>query len=310
MVEDAVEARDSETYYPWNDEPTRHVFGKRYDDWTLNGRLRDKDLGANQANVKIALLQSMVTSEVVVRWGDVVGGVGLLKKVKPGRESEAEVTYELTIRISRNEYEKRIQRQVAPPSIRDLTDKMVLALSDRWTFLTITPELELSVDFLEFLDDLLSDLNQVTATLVRFANELDNAEQRTAKLFNRIRASVGQAQTALTTLQITVNSIPFDFQVARTGAQSAVAWAAARAQADLDMLVLSALLAETDRRAEIEVLGQNATTHRAQSGDTWDSLSTRFYGGPSGADRLRQANRARYGTQPEPGQAIQIPLDS
>jgi nucleoid-associated protein YgaU len=73
---------------------------------------------------------------------------------------------------------------------------------------------------------------------------------------------------------------------------------------------LAALLADIDRDVEIIQQGRQNTTCIATSGDTWESLSTRYYGGPSKADALRKANGAQYGAQPSPGRRLQIPAAS
>jgi hypothetical protein len=121
----------------------------------------------------------------------------------------------------------------------------------------------------------------------------------------RFRAGLEQFQTAALTLQATLESGENDASFRQSSSLSEDQWHATRTEAAYQALAVAALLADIDRDVELIQQGRQQTTYIA--GDTWESLSTRYSGGPSKADALRKANGVLYGAQPQAGRRLQIP---
>ncbi len=309
VVEDEMALRDTAVYYPGNRRPTRHLFGEIHTDWTLTGRFSDRFLGPGGARAKVGTLKEFIADQqpVHIEWGDILAATGLLRRMKPSRESEAEIAWTLTIGIDGDDTMAMAAPQ--PPASNPAATIGALAPSQAAIqALTERPsDLALGTDFLSALDDLVSEIGVVSASVLAIAHDIDNFEQALAGDLNRLRAGIRQFQTAALELQQTLDSAQNDFAFGSASAASEGQWHAARAEASAEAFAVAALLADADRQIEIVQRGRARTTHVAAAGDTWESLSTRYYGGPSRADALRKANGALYGQRPQAGRSLQIP---
>jgi nucleoid-associated protein YgaU len=309
VVEDEMGLRDVAVYYPGNPRPTRHVFGEIHTDWVLTGRFADRFLGPGGAKAKIEEIKAFIADEqqVTIAWGDILAATGLVRRIKPSRESESEIAWTLTVGIDGDDALPPAAPQssaVAPGAKLGQLSSGIGAINA----LTDLPgDLGLAPDFLDSLGDLVSQINSVSASVLSIADGISNFETAVAGDLNRFRAGLQQFQTAVLTLQATLESAQNDFSLTESSSLSEDQWHATRAEAECEALAMAALLAAVDRDVEIIQKGRQATTCIATAGDTWESLSTRYYGGPSKADTLRKANGAQYGAQPQAGRLLQIP---
>ena len=101
VVEDEMALRDTAVYYPGNRRPTRHLFGEIHTDWTLNGRFSDRFLGPAGARAKVLEIKEFIADQqqVTIAWGDILAATGLVRRIKPSRESESEIAWTLTVGI-------------------------------------------------------------------------------------------------------------------------------------------------------------------------------------------------------------------
>ena len=83
---------------------------------------------------------------------------------------------------------------------------------------------------------------------------------------------------------------------------------AQRAASDVSTLRILAILDELDREAQLSQRGRILAIYTAQFGDTWESIATKFFGGPQGAGDIRAANGILYGALPLPGRSYQVPV--
>jgi hypothetical protein len=81
-----------------------------------------------------------------------------------------------------------------------------------------------------------------------------------------------------------------------------------RVQNEVDLRRILALMAALDKQAEIAERGKLQSSYVAQLGDSWESISMKFFGAPDKAQSIRDANGAKYGAQPYPGSTLKIPL--
>jgi hypothetical protein len=301
--------RDATVYYPGNPRPTRHVFGEIHNDWILSGRFSDRFLGLGGAKAMVEQIKAFIADEqqVTIAWGDILAATGLVRRIKPSRESESEVGWTLTVGIDGDDALPPAAPQPAALAPGAKLGQLAGGLSAINGLTDVPGDLGLAPDFLDSLSDLVSQINSVSATVLSIADGISNFETAVAGDLNRFRAGLQQFQTAALTIQATLESGENDAALLTASTTSEDQWHATRTEAKYQALVVAALLADIDRDVEIIQQGRQQTTCIATAGDTWESLSTRYFGGPSKADALRKANGARYGAQPQAGRLLQIP---
>ena len=309
VVEDEMGLRDATVYYPGNPRPTRHIFGEIHSDWVLAGRFSDRFLGPCGSKAKVDEIKAFISDEqqVTIAWGDILAATGLVRRIKPSRESESEVAWTLTVGIDGDD-----ALPPAPPQPSALDPGSKLGQLDAGigsfnSLLTPPGDLGLSTSFLDSISDLVSQIDAFSVSVLAIADSISNFETAVAGDLNRLRAGVQQFRTAALTLQATLESAQNDFTFGQTSSLSEDQWHARRAEASYRALAIATLLADVDRDVEVIQQGRQQTTCIAARGETWESLSRRFYGGPSKADVLRKANGAQYGAQPQAGRLLQIP---
>jgi nucleoid-associated protein YgaU len=309
VVEDEMALRDIAVYYPGNRRPTRHSFGEIHTDWTLTGRFADRFLGQGGARAKVLELKEFIADQqpVHIEWGDILAATGLVRRIKPSRESEAEIAWTLTVGIDGDDAMPAALPQPPASSPAAALGSLGAPLASFQALSDRPRDLPLDADFLSALDDLVSLVGTLTASVLGVAHDIDNVEKALAGDLNRLRANIQQLETAVLELHQTLDSAQNDFAVTSASGASEAAWHAARADASAEAFAMAALLADSDRQLEIAQRGRAQTTHVVAAGDTWESLSTRYYGGPSKADVLRKANGALYGEKPRAGRTVQIP---
>lgn len=310
VVSDGLKVRQSKTMYSGSSVPTRHVFGTECKDLELSGRWRDADLGLGGARGYVDLMKGLVADQrtVLVTWGDIVVVTGLLVDFEPGRESEQEVAWKLTIEVDTDDTKATPPRPapvIDPAGSATLVESLLVGFTN--SIANPPREVELSPTFLDTLDNAVSSLNGATASLLKAAYAIDNFESATADSLKRLVGGIGQVKTALLTLQGTVDSTAYDAMLLRDSSKSNILWYKTLADAQANSFAVNALLTELGVRAETAQAGSIGRTYTAQRGDTWESLATKFLGGPASAERLRQANGAKYGTQPAAGALLRVP---
>jgi hypothetical protein len=309
VVSDGIKVRQSKTMYPGSSIPTRHIFGTECEDLELAGRWRDQDLGPGGAATYVSLMKDFVAAQqpISVSWGDAVIIRGLAVNFVPSRESEAEIPWTLKIEVDSDDSRAAIVRSAPPVDPQGYADKVAQMLTPYVNFANPTKDIEISPSFLDTLDDVVSSLNGASASFLKAAFAIDNFEQATADSLKRLVAGAGQLKTALLTFQQTMDTTRTDAALLRDASKSNILWFEQVASAQVNTFAASALLTELGVRAETAQTGSIGTTYTAQYGDTWESLATRFLGGPSAAERLRVANGAKFGQQPTPGALLRIP---
>lgn len=323
VVSDGFELREKEVFYQGNDVPTRLIFGTRNDDWEISGRFDDRFIGPQGAGEKVLEIKRFIRdgAQLAIQWDAVLSATGLMKKIIAARESATQIAYTITLRIDSDDQLSNLARE--PPqafSPSEQADQIKALLSNMVT-LPVPRNGKISPTVLDILDQVASNVGTCLGLFVDAANQISNLEDATNRSLSRIVSSISLLRTAVVRMIVTLQTVQQDavnlkataaapFQHAfflDESVESQISFYDARAQAMLNAAVALALLSDTDLRAEIAARGDASAGATAQAGDTWESLSLRFYGGTSGADRLRQANGARYGEQPTPGQRLKIP---
>lgn len=312
IVSDGIKLRRQRVYYPdRKGPPTTHIFGTEWKDWTLKGRFMDRDMGVGGSKQAIRDWQAFVADaqEVEISWGDVLTVRGIVDEFTPGRESEAECSYEITVLVDYQNIETTAARVYNSRAATDIAEELTAELSTGAAALTKLKGVgDIKPSFLESLEDTVGNLNSLSASLLRAAYDIDALATGTLDQFERLRAGIAQMRTAVNvfrgTFETTANSAAI---TARTSV-SDVTWFAQRGVQEISTLRMLELLEELEREADLSVRGSVLTTYVARAGDTWESISTQFFGGPDSAGDIRSANGVRFGEIPFSGRTYQIPL--
>lgn len=315
VVTDPIKLRTNRVYYPDAlGPPTTHIFGVAYDDWELKGRFADADLGAGEAKRVVGEWQVFVADgqEVLITWGDVLTARGLIHKFTPARESEFEVAYTFEIHIDE-------ELGVLPPRPGAFADPGATSVCEALQRECLEgvgriPSLpnagDLKPSFLDSLDDAVSTVNGLSASLLQIAGEFDTFALGTLDQLERLRAGAAQMRTVVLRIRSTIDTTSNEATMLARSADSDIQWFSARASIDVGSLRMMALLDEIDRQAEIAQRGRIQTVHIARRGDSWESVARQAYGGPQGAGKIRDANGVKYGEIPVPGRRYSIPTVS
>lgn len=308
------------TRYAGNRVPARHIFTDEQKPIVLTGRFMDSRNPTLPVSGRpgTALgcwdeLDLFVADAVPVRaeWDSTLAITGICSKCKRGVESETEFVWTLTIEPDKDDT-KPIQAPVAPPTnVSDQTQAILDKFYEVDTRLVnLPPDIEYQPSFLDQIRNAISSINSVSASFKSFANSVDNYESALSSDVAHFRAGIAQYGSAIDQLQLTLSSAVNDPAIVAARGPSQTSWFQARAQVDADLLEILAVLAVMDLTAEIQQQGQPDTTYVTDQGDTWESIAAAKMGSAGKADALRQANGARGGTQPTPGQVVNIPKTS
>jgi len=314
IVSDGIQLRKYRVRYPdqKGGVPTTHVFGTEHKDWELRGRFNDRYLGKGGCKAAIAAWLSLAADAqpVLITWGDVLSAHGWVDSFVPGRESEFESTYVISLLIDE-------RPEITGPALyRTPSDQpevlcgqlYQIAKSGIGNLPNIPDAGDLKPSFLDSIDNVVSSVNTFSASLLRIAQEFSDFSSATLDQLERLRAGVAQMRTAVLSIRTSLSGAENDAILIVRAADADVLWWKSRADLDVSSLSMLALLDEIDRQAEIGERGQVLTIYTARGGDTWESISTAMYGAADGAGRIRDANGVQYGELPVPGRSYQVPV--
>jgi nucleoid-associated protein YgaU len=315
VASDGVNIRHKSTRYPGNSgPPTRHIMGYNYSDIELHGRFRDRELGQGGALDKVLEVKKFVKDLQTcdISWGDIIHITGVISEFVPGRESDAEVVWTMKILVDKDNISSDGRVAFNVPSLSALMSGLAASL-DAMQFLAgaklnVPGVGGIRVNILDQLDDLVSVVTGTVGQLVNIANTIGNFENAVANDAKRLIAGVHQARTAILNFTHTLSSAKQDELFIRDSAQDTIVFnnasSAAYTQADIAL----ALLSDTENLATVRLKGFSKNVVRAKEGDTFESLSIRYFGGPAEANKIREANGIKYGRKPHPGETIIIPV--
>ncbi|HEU4729974.1 MAG TPA: hypothetical protein VFT22_18885 [Kofleriaceae bacterium] len=309
IVTDAIEAREYTVYYDGNDEPTRHIFGNKFDDWELTGRFRDRAGGVDYARQKTEYCKGFQADNqpVSITCGNQISARGFIKRFAPGRESFGEVTWSMTVLIDADDFLPRSREKVDPslPAPAFFMNQIGALLADLPKVPRVPDSLRGSL--FDSLDSLVSTVNSALAIPLNISLQIQSFEQAFIGDIRRMRAGIGQLKTALVNFRTVYESLQADLALQSIRAeemlrfselQSATATATARSLA---------ILADMDIAAAKAERGKIKGMYEAKTGDTWESASMRIYGSADRANDLRSANGVPSGSPPIVGAVYQVP---
>jgi hypothetical protein len=342
LVNAGVTIRRSITRYPDGNTgpsmPTVHAFGVEPKSFEIHGRWMDRSLGAPGLVRQMQRQWVDFISDkdlVSARWGDILSYVIFIHDIDLHFESEFEIVWSLKADVLRDDqasvpdvpaptktpadYAKNLSDKVAPfvnnnlvpPNLRSflgtLSDQIDLVVASiqapfAAVYSTATAigdfETALSSDLVKMASGLQTVKSGVLALrdMSEFAlAQLEVASQQNADLVLAAAQAVGYGPTVQT------------FANGLLSGPDQINLAAQKAQQDLDAENLLLLIADMQNDIRSAQRGDTASAYAAQTGDTWESIATRAYGGPGSARSIRSMNGIRYGERPQPGKIYQLP---
>ncbi|HEY2517099.1 MAG TPA: hypothetical protein VGI39_39775 [Polyangiaceae bacterium] len=309
--QEEVELRDSETYYPGNPVPDRHIFGHKQAPIELSGRFMDSRIGTDGGARAIAqTLKAYVRAAIPVHaeWGPILSFTGLLHKLRLAHESDGEIAWTLTIKVDTDDSMPAAGPIATPKAASALAQQVATRFDGINANVAAMPaDIEYSPTFLDSIASLVSSIDSYLSVVSQFAQSVDNFESALASDVAHLRGALAQAIGATTQLQITLDSGEGDALATKAWATSQVEWFSQRAEMEEALLLMVGDLAALDLQAEIAQQGTPDRTYLVSGGDTWESIALTTLGSSEKARALQDANRARYGMQPFVGQRLHVP---
>ena len=306
VLRETTRLRADEVYYTGNDVPTRHIFGQRREPFELKGRWSDYYGGQGYAQAMRERAKAFFGQAQVCRitWADVVSVIGIVEEQNYGIEAAGEVEWSLTIAVDSDDFLEDPAELPDPRTPATYVNRIILALEEG---LEGIDDLPLEGSVFDAVDSLVSSINGVSAELNKVADQINDFADSSVALLRRFRAGIGQFRTALNKLRNTYDDFQADLALERGRADSELQFWSSQSKLGASSTHALAELAEADRAAQLAERGKIRTIHFAQEGDTWESLSRKYYNDPGRAGDIQEANSVGAGEPPEPGAPYQIP---
>lgn len=312
VVRTPVEIRSERVYYPGSKTPTRHIFGEKFADWELRGRFRDRarpPFGGNgYAKAKTEEVTAFVRDQQMVRitWGDILFAErAFIVSFDPGWEAEREVEWVLRIEIDErtpSPASRIAERSVAPPA--DYTQLIENSLIDVRQKISL---LDLPSATLGVLDEIFGVVAQALGQLDLVLTGIQTFRDAPFAALSKAQETQQAASLGVSQLRETLATIPQDALIFRDSADATIKLLTTQAQLELEFIKMLISLTELDRAAEVAKAGRAKTSYAARTGDTWESISSQFYGKPDRDGDIRAANAVDAGQNPVAGVEYLIP---
>jgi hypothetical protein len=307
LVTDTVTVRETEVYCAGSNVPVRHIFGLRNEPWEFHGRFSDYWGGAGFAAAKTAEVKRFVAAAQPVRiaWNDQLSAKGLIKSFEPKRETDRETEWKLTVLIDSDDL---LGQLLKFPTQRQPTDYTNLLLLYSTEIDEAFKEIQFKKGIFDALDDLISNVSEVTSFAVSVANELQSFESGFIGTLRRFRTAVGQVSTAVAIARNAIDSLPVDLAIERANYDAQFAFLRGQSIISDSAISMLALADEADKQAAIAERGKVLAIHEAKGGETFESISTKYYGSATRASDIRSANGVASGQPPVAGDLYSIPI--
>lgn len=307
VVREKVKLRESEVYYFGNPVPTRHVASEKWEPWEIKGRFSDWWGGPGFAlNKKNEVLSFFLDKQPIqITWDDIINCTGLMTEFDPGIESDGEVEWQMVVKIDQNNFHSvsNIIPDKKKPS--DDEDKITALAFTDMPALTALP---LNGSIFDAFDSLTAAVASATSSFNQVAQSMSDFESSSIATLRRFRNALGQLKTAVITARDAVDAVPVDLAIERSNADDRLGFQSLQASFSANGLSIIQTLAVADRNALLAERGQVKAFYTAKGGDTWESISMRFYNGSAArADDIRAANSIPSGQGPLPGALYQLP---
>lgn len=304
VVTDTIEVRTERIYYPGNErQPTRHVFGVKYPDWELSGRWMDRTLGGTgSARLKAAEAGKFVEDSQPVRitWGDTVYAEGFIDKLECGRESKGQIAWKMQISIDVSDPSRKLPDPPLPkPTPASLASS--ITLKSQAVQATVKADKTLPAKTLAALNTLGEGAATAAATIETIVQPIQSFATAAFGSLSRILTNLEQIRDNVLAIRevyasMSAQALAFKGRAVKTY-QGFLTRTKVETQSKETLTVAAQMQEEVDKARVAKI----KTTYIAKPGDTWDSISSKFYGSADRANELREANGVGAGVQPQPG---------
>ncbi len=310
VVDEEYTLRDDEVYYDGPGVPTRHIFGERAEPITIHGIWMDRRggfVGFAKAKKREVLTFFRDKQPVRVTWDDIIGIVGLIKRVRFGNESGAHITWEMEILVDEDLLSPQEQAVIAETrGPASFANQIQLAMLDSEELL----EPLFKGDIFDSLDSLIGSVNSIAAELRETSEQIDSFANAPFAELRRLRAGLGQFRTAVVNLRRTYDELLANVSIeVNNTTEWQHLW---NVQAALSSSTLTALrfAAQAEREAAKAEQGRVKAFYTAREGESWEAISQAVYGDSLHAAEVRQANGVDGGAAPTPGTTYLCPRTS
>ena len=299
VVKDGVAVRHTDTYYPGNDRPTRHLFGHKFEPWELEGRFMDLAGGQGYATWMAEFAKAFVDDQqsVLITWGALIACEGFIESIEIGREGAGNIAWKLKVLVDDDLIlaKSKQTKQPVPDSIKDLSRALENALKDalggtrkQKSITQFPPSLDLGIS--DFLDALVGAINTPAAVFTNLVNQIGDLSTATVGDIRRLRTGVHQIKTGVQNLQTIYEDLRNDVAIQSSYAKDITDWESYRSSSAAAMNSAMGQIRKIDRATAIAERGSVKAFYTAKQGDTWESISTTFYGSASRAADIQKAN--------------------
>ena len=314
VVSDGIEIRQSETYYPGYDEPTRHIFGSRAEAFELEGRFMDSVGGKGFAQKMTEYVKGFVDDKqrVEVRWEDTIAAVGLIDAFVPSRESKGHIAWKMRVLIDKDLLitVRKTKDQVDPKDVKDhMADiqnglkKLLGETAFQKPITSFPPSLDFGI--IDQLDLLVGAINTPFAMVSSMADQIGSLEKGAIGALRRFRAGLHQMKTATLKLRSTYENHRSDLAIQSSYADEELRFFAVQSASGPAMLGLLKSIDAADRAAARAERGKIRALYTAKTGDTWESIARITLEDASRGSDIQMANSASG--LPSPGELYLIP---
>lgn len=310
VLRPAVEVRSSRTRYPGNPDGsavTRHVFGPEFPDMELKGRFRK---GRVQEKVDTWRLFVAEAQTVRVTWGAMMVCEGIIKSFDPGIEAankNGATEVEWSMKIEVDSYPDLLKKKFVAAKNASPTDYTSAIRSALLKAKAGLDDASFPGDVFDAINAVVDAVSEVVDDLTSVTDGLQDFKNAAFGLLNHIRGVAQKTIRKGQELREFVESSSAEYQQIGDSFNELKTQAnAPTVQEQLQEMMSAAR--DLDEAADRAIIGRTKTTYVAKDGDTWESMASKFYGGPGRANDIRDANLASPGEQVQSGREYLIPV--
>jgi hypothetical protein len=259
-------------------------------------------LGPGGAREKAAEVLAFQRDQQPIRiaWGDVLSFTGFMVEFEPAYEAEHEI--EWTMRLEIDGDDTQVTPSITAPGspvdaaglLQDAFKKATDAIDD----------LDLSGSFIDPIDAL---TGAFVDAVEKVKDAVGDLKQQTLGNLTKVLIDIDYMRSKALELRNVFTAIPAE--VGQVRAQAVDTLAFLHAQATVEDQLREALNegAVIERAVDLAIVGRIQATYTASDGDTFESMSRRFYGTSDRAGEIRDANGVPSGQNPIAGVEYLIP---
>jgi hypothetical protein len=292
VVKEGLNIRMSENYYAGSSVPTRHIFGKKYENFEINGRFRDKvpGHGSGYAKNKSKEVKDFVNQQQLcsIIWPGVVHVEGIISNFSTEIESPGEIVWRMTIKIDKDNLSNSTTTKPKATTPANHSNKINQFFKTAFDNVKKIPKLK--GNLLDLLDSIVSLVTTVAGQLTSITDQIASFESATFGELGRLISVLGTMRQLCIQLKDLFLDVPIELQSLSQRADDQIYLLITKSFSDTSILSILEEMANFESDIEQARAGRLRTTYIALQGDTWESISIKFYNTSDRAKDLKDAN--------------------